>query len=209
MSESIQGLKPGQARVKRVFDFSLGLLGLILVGWLIWLLALLARLDTGQSGFFRQERIGYEGKPFQVIKIRTMRPVEGVTTTVTHAKDSRITGIGGFLRRTKLDELPQLISIVRGEMSFVGPRPDVPGFADRLQGHDRLLLTVRPGMTGPATLKYRHEEALLAEQVDPDLFNREVLFPEKVKVNVAYVENWSFKKDLLYIWKTVTGSSEV
>jgi len=205
MSESIQGLKPWQARIKRVFDFSLGLLGLILVGWLIPLMALLARLDTRQSGFFRQERIGYQGKPFQVIKIRTMRPVEGVTTTATQASDPRITGVGRFLRRTKLDELPQLISIVLGEMSFVGPRPDVPGFADRLQGHDRLLLAVRPGITGPATLKYRHEEALLAEQPDPDLYSRQVLFPEKVKVNVAYVENWSFTKDLLYIWKTVTG----
>ena len=209
MSESNQGLKPGQATIKRVFDLSLGLLGLILVGWLIPLMALLARLDTGQSGFFRQERIGYQGKPFHVIKIRTMRPVDGVTTTATQASDPRITGIGRFLRRTKLDELPQLISIILGDMSFVGPRPDVPGFADRLQGHDRLILAVRPGITGPATLKFRHEEALLVQQSDPDLFNREVLFPEKVKVNVGYVENWSFKKDLLYVWKTVIGSSEV
>ena len=192
-----------------MFDFSLALTGLILVGWLIPLLALLARFDTRQSGLFRQERIGYQGKSFQVIKIRTMRPVDGVTTSATQTSDPRITNVGRFLRRTKLDELPQLISILFGEMSFVGPRPDVPGFADRLQGYDRLLLAVRPGVTGPATLKYRHEEALLAEQHDPDLFNRQVLFPEKVKINVSYVENWSFAKDLLYIWKTVTGSSEV
>jgi lipopolysaccharide/colanic/teichoic acid biosynthesis glycosyltransferase len=108
-----------------------------------------------------------------------------------------------------LDELPQLISILFGEMSFVGPRPDVPGLADRLEGHDRLVLAVRPGITGPATIKYRNEEALLAEQRDPDIFNRQVLFPEKVKINVLYVENWSFAGDIGYIWKTLTGSLEL
>ena len=205
MSESIQGLEPGQARIKRLFDFSLSLVGLIMVGWLIPLTAFLARLDTGQSGFYRQERIGYRGRSFQVIKIRTMRPVEGITTTITRADDLRITPIGRFLRRTKLDELPQLINIIMGEMSFVGPRPDVEGFADRLEGLDRIILSVRPAITGPATLRYRDEEELLQTVDDPDRYNREVIFPDKVRINREYVENYTLFGDIRYIFKTLLG----
>ena len=205
MSESIQGLEPGQARIKRLFDFSLSLVGLIMVGWLIPLTAMLARLDTGQSGFYRQERIGYRGRSFQVIKIRTMRPVEGITTTITRVDDLRITPIGRFLRRAKLDELPQLINIIMGEMSFVGPRPDVEGFADRLEGSDRIILSVRPAITGPATLRYRDEEKLLQTVHDPERYNREVIFPDKVRINREYIENYTLFGDIRYIFKTLLG----
>jgi lipopolysaccharide/colanic/teichoic acid biosynthesis glycosyltransferase len=129
-------------------------------------------------------------------------------TTVTTDHDPRITRLGSLFRKTKLDELPQLIHVLFGQMSFVGPRPDVPGYADSLRGEDRIILTVRPGITGPATLKYRAEEALLAGQDDPQKYNDEVLWPDKVRLNREYVENWSFLGDLRYIWETVFGEGK-
>jgi len=125
------------------------------------------------------------------------------TSTITTAQDARITRLGAFFRRTKLDELPQLWNVLKGEMSFVGPRPDVPSYVDYLQGEDRMILSVRPGITGPATLKYRNEEELLAQQTDPETYNREVIFPDKVRLNRQYVENYSFWADLAYIWQTI------
>ncbi len=166
----------------------------------------LARLDTGASGFFRQIRVGKDGELFEVVKIRTMRNDLVVNTTVTTSSDPRITGIGKFFRRSKIDELPQLLNVLRGEMSFVGPRPDVPGFADQLTGRDRIILAVRPGITGPATLKFRNEEALLAQQADPEAYNYNVIFPEKVRLNRQYVEQYSFVQDLYYIWRTIISS---
>ena len=124
-------------------------------------------------------------------------------TTVTTSYDARITGIGAILRRLKLDELPQLINVLTGTMSFVGPRPDVPGYADRLDGDDRVVLSVRPGITGPATLHFRNEEELLAGQEDPEWYNREVIYPAKVRMNRHYIENYSLREDLRLIWRTV------
>lgn len=134
-----------------------------------------------------------------------MRPDRNINTFVTTAGDPRITKIGRLFRKTKIDELPQLINVLLGQMSFVGPRPDIPGFADKLQGEDRVILEVRPGITGPATLKFRDEEKILAKQDDPENYNKEVIFPEKVKLNKDYVRNYSFYKDLKYIWQTVFG----
>ena len=124
-------------------------------------------------------------------------------STVTVAGDPRVTRLGRVLRNWKLDELPQLWNVIRGDMSLVGPRADVPGFADRLRGDDRLVLGIRPGITGPATLAYRNEEAILARQHDPDAYNSLVLFPDKVRINRAYVEEMSLSKDLWYLGKTV------
>ena len=149
--------------------------------------------------------MGRNGRRFRVIKLRTMRMDPAVNTTVTTSADARITPVGRLLRRTKIDELPQLINILKGDMSFVGPRPDVPGFADALEGEDRIILGVRPGITGPATLKYRDEEMLLANAEDPEAYNREVLWPDKVRINREYVQNWSFRRDVQYIWKTILG----
>ena len=140
---------------------------------------------------------------FRVINIRTMRVGTGLDTTVTTGHDPRITPLGRFFRRAKIDELPQLINVLLGQMSFVGPRPDVPGYADALEGEDRVILTVRPGITGPATLKYRDEETLLAGVDDPERYNRDVIFPDKVRINREYVQQWSLRKDLGYIWRTV------
>jgi lipopolysaccharide/colanic/teichoic acid biosynthesis glycosyltransferase len=199
------GLTPTSRFFKRSFDIIFSALGLILTGWLILIAFLLAAWDTGENGFFRQERVGKDGRLFKVIKIRTMRSDPTINTTVTSAADPRITRLGRFWRKTKVDELPQLINILPGQMSFVGPRPDVPGFADRLLGADRIILSVRPGITGPAALRFRHEETLLASQPDPERYNREIIYPEKVRINRSYIENYSFWSDLRYIWQTIAG----
>ena len=146
---------------------------------------------------------------FRVIKIRTMRTDSGIRTSVTTRNDARITRLGAMLRRFKIDELPQLINVLKGDMSFVGPRPDVPGFADSLVGEEEaLFLSVRPGITGPATLKYRDEEVLLARQPDPEKYNRDVIFPDKVAINIEYVRNWSLTSDLRYIWATLLPAAD-
>jgi lipopolysaccharide/colanic/teichoic acid biosynthesis glycosyltransferase len=198
-------LSPVQALGKRVFDFCVSLLGLGLTFWIILPAWLLATVDTRKNGFFMQDRVGRNGKTFKVIKVRTMRPVQGVETVVTTDQDPRITRLGRFWRKTKIDELPQLINVLKGDMSFVGPRPDVPGFADRLVGDKRLVLSIRPGITGPATLKYRDEEQILMGVEDPETYNREVIFPDKVRINLEYIREYSFWKDLKYIWVTVFG----
>jgi lipopolysaccharide/colanic/teichoic acid biosynthesis glycosyltransferase len=125
------------------------------------------------------------------------------TTSVITANNPRITKIGRFLRKTKLDELPQLWNVLLGNMSFVGPRPDVPGFADKLQGEDRIVLSIRPGITGPASLAFRNEEELLAQQENPEQYNREIIWPEKVRINKEYIRNYSLWLDIKIIWKTV------
>lgn len=199
------GLTPNQVAVKRVFDIIGALVGLSLTWWIILLAWVLATIDTRKNGFFIQPRVGKNGRLFHVIKIRTMRNLQGINTTVTTNKDPRITPVGRCFRRTKIDELPQLINVLLGHMSFVGPRPDVPGYADEIGGHDRIILSVRPGITGPATLKYQDEEVILANQDDPDLYNREVIFPDKVRINREYIENWRLLDDIRYIWRTAIG----
>lgn len=188
---------------KRTLDLVLSFIGLFFFWWLILLSAFIASRDTGLSGFFRQTRVGKDGKLFKVLKIRSMRPVEGVVTTVTTDHDPRISKVGRFWRKSKIDELPQLWNVFVGDMSFVGPRPDVPGFADKLQGEDRLMLTIRPGITGPATVKYKKEEEILAAQPDPEKYNQEVIWPDKVRINIDYIKNYSIGKDIRYIIKTV------
>lgn len=186
---------------KRTFDLVMAMIGLAALWPLILLCWGLATLDTGANGFFTQARIGRGGKPFRVVKLRTMRPVAG--TTVTTSRDPRITRLGAVFRRFKLDELPQLWNVVRGEMSLVGPRPDVPGYLDRLPPHQRRLWTLRPGITGPATLKYRNEEILLSEADDSERYNAEVIWPDKVRINLEYLDTWTFSRDLRLIWQTL------
>lgn len=207
MPENFNGLTPLQAFLKRTFDILGASTGLLLTSWIILPAFAAASLDTRSNGFFTQERIGRNGKIFRVVKIRTMRPIKGLDTTVTTECDPRITKLGHIFRRLKIDELPQLFNVLVGHMSFVGPRPDVPGFADRLEGKDRLILSIRPGITGPATLKYRDEQNILAQVDDPEKYNREIIFPDKVRLNRDYVENYSFWSDIHYIWKTVFPKS--
>ena len=200
-----RGLTLAQSFAKRSFDFLGAAFGLVATCWIILPAWLVASLDTRRNGFFIQDRVGKDGRLFRVYKVRTMREVAGMNSVVTTGTDQRITRLGRFWRKTKIDELPQLINVLKGDMSFVGPRPDVPGYADALQGEDRIILSVRPGITGPATLRYKDEEELLAAQDDPERYNNEVIWPDKVRLNREYVENWSFWMDLVYIWRTVVG----
>ena len=186
---------------KRFFDVVLSLFGLLLLWPVILLTSIAARFDTKATGFFCQQRVGRHGRLFNVIKLRTMRP--GAGTTVTVKNDIWITRWGAFFRRWKLDELPQLWNVLKGDMSFVGPRPDVPGYLDQLSGEGKILLELRPGITGPASLKYRDEETILAQVDDPKAYNDEVIWPDKVAINIDYYRNWSLKADLIYILKTL------
>lgn len=197
------GLSARQAGVKRAFDLVVGGAGLVVTSPIIVVGVAAATVSTRQWGVYSQERVGRDGKVFHVHKVRSMRRVPGVTTTVTAGTDPRITRVGAWLRRLKIDELPQLVNVVRGEMSLVGPRPDVQGWADRLEGEDRVVLTVRPGITGPASIAFRHEEELLAAAEDPETYNREVIWPEKVRLNREYVRSWTLREDLRWILATV------
>ena len=149
-----------------------------------------------------QTRIGKNGKPFKICKFRTMiDQTEG--DSVTTADDPRITRIGHWLRHSKVDCLTELVNVLIGQMSFVGPRPDVPGYADQLQGDNRRILQLRPGITGPASIKYRDEEELLAQQSNPKVYNDTIIWPDKVRINLDYLNHWTFFGDLNLIFKTV------
>lgn len=207
MSEP-QVLSLRQRTVKRTFDLVVATV-LLAVTWPIILLALAAAtVDTRAPGLFRQVRVGHHGVLFSVYKVRTMRPVGQVATTVTVRGDARITTLGAMLRRTKIDELPQLVNVVRGEMSLVGPRPDVPGFADRLSGSDRVILSVRPGITSLATLAYRDEESLLSQAADPEAYNRDVIWPDKVRINREYLARYRLSEDVRIVFATARPHHE-
>lgn len=194
-----------QRIIKRCFDFTLALLGLVFFSWLIILCWLIASVETRSNGFFVQQRIGRHGKPFKLIKIKTMKNSQGPRSSITAQCATEITKSGAFFRRFKLDELPQLIHVVFGQMSLVGPRPDVAGYADQLQGNDRLMLELRPGITGPASIKYRNEEYLLSAQANPKLYNDTVIWPDKVKINIDYYKHYSLLADFKYLKQTLLG----
>lgn len=199
------GIRGWQGIAKRTIDLGAAIIGLALTWWVILAAAAVSARVHGASGFFVQTRVGRYGRPFRLIKIRTMRESQAVTTNVTTRRDVRITPYGAWLRRTKLDELPQLVNVLRGDMSLVGPRPDVPGFADQLDGDDRIVLSVRPGITGPASLAYRNEEEILASVDDPERYNREVIYPDKVRINREYVVGYSLWEDIRLLFLTVLG----
>jgi lipopolysaccharide/colanic/teichoic acid biosynthesis glycosyltransferase len=188
---------------KRAFDLTLAIIGILVFVIPMLIVALLIWITSGNPIFFSQDRVGKDGKIFRLKKFRTMNIVQENTSTITISGDCRITPIGKYLRRWKLDELPQLWNVLVGEMSFVGPRPDVPGYADKLAGEESRLLLLRPGITGPATLTYRNEEEILAQVDDPIRYNDEVIYPNKVRINLEYLEHCSFSKDVYYIWKTI------
>ena len=188
-------------KVKAWFDFLVSLLLFPILLPVLLLLILIATFDTREFGLFTQIRIGKNAKPFSIYKIRTMKG--RYESDVTTEKSHHITPIGRFLRSSKLDELPQILNILRGQMSFVGPRPDVPGYADALEGEDRIILTVKPGITGPAQLAFKNEEEILNQQEQPLKYNDEVLWPKKVEINKEYIRNWTFISDLKYIFQTV------
>jgi lipopolysaccharide/colanic/teichoic acid biosynthesis glycosyltransferase len=189
--------------IKRIFDIIISSVVLIFLSWLILICLIIARIDTRASGLFRQNRIGRNGKMFSLMKIRSMSTNTSIESTITVRGDLRITRSGKFFRDSKLDELPQLWNVLVGDMSLVGPRPDVSGYADKLEGGNRIILSVRPGITGPASLYFRDEEVLLSKQENAKEYNDNVIWPQKIDINKKYVENWSFKMDLIYLIKTV------
>lgn len=190
---------------KQIFDRAAALIGLLLVWPLLLVVAILIKLKMpGGPVLFRQKRIGQYGKSFTMYKFRTMK-VAHSGSSVSVKGETRITPLGAKLRKYKLDELPELWNVFIGDMSFVGPRPDVPGYADKLKGDDRKILLLKPGITGPASLKYRNEEELLAEKDDPVTYNDEVIFPDKVRINLNYLKHWNFFLDIRIIIYTVIG----
>jgi lipopolysaccharide/colanic/teichoic acid biosynthesis glycosyltransferase len=179
--------------LKRIFDFAVALIGLLAFGWILFVFCLIAAIDTTSSGIFLQKRIGRHAKPFTILKLRTIR------------RDGTISAIGSFLRKFKIDEFPQLLNVLIGDMSLVGPRPDVPGYYDTLQGTDRQLLQLRPGITGLASLKYANEEEILSRQDEPDKYNDSVLFPDKVRLNLIYFQRRNLFLDIKIILWTFAG----
>jgi len=185
--------------IKYIFDRIMAMLGLLLLWPVLIFVAVLIkwRMPDGPV-FFVQDRVGRHGRLFSMIKFRTMT-VSHSGSTVSVAGESRITPLGAILRRYKLDELPELWNVLKGDMSLVGPRPDVPGYADCLQGEERRILELRPGITGPASLKYRFEENILAKVDNPQEYNDTVIYPDKVRLNLYYLDHYSFLKDLQMI----------
>ena len=189
--------------MKRIFDFIASFFGLIILFPILLLIALLIKLTSKGPVFFRQQRVGRKGVLFTLVKFRSMTVKQDSNSTVSVRGDVRITPTGAFLRRFKLDELPELWNVLLGEMSLVGPRPDVPGFADLLEGEDRLVLELRPGITGPASLKYANEEELLAKADNPEKYNQEVIFPDKARINLDYYYRQNIWLDFKIIFATI------
>ena len=205
--------------LKWLFDRLVSFIGLCLIWWLLIVIAALVKVRMpGGPAFFCQKRVGKDGKLFTCHKFRTM-VVRHSGSSVSVSGDSRITPFGAKLRHYKIDELPELWDVLIGNMSFVGPRPDVPGYADKLEGDDRDVLKLRPGITGPATLKYRLEDEMIADYVAArqsagdtrpaqDIaveYNDTVIYPDKVRLNCYYYRHYSFVKDIEMIFATVLG----
>ena len=191
--------------IKFIFDRLMALIGLLCLWPLLIVLAILIKVKMpGGSAFFTQKRVGRHGRLFTIHKFRSMA-VSHDNSSVSIAGEARITSLGAILRKYKLDELPELWDVLIGNMSFVGPRPDVPGYADMLTGDDRRMLELRPGITGPASLKYRDEDELLAKVDNPIEYNDKVIFPDKVRINLYYLDHYSFWKDIQMIIYTVLG----
>ena len=189
--------------MKRLFDITASLIGLIVLLPVFVVVSVLVKTSSEGPVFFIQPRIGKNGKVFQMIKFRSMKIIQSSDSTISVKGDLRITKFGIFLRKYKIDELPELFNVLRGDMSIVGPRPDVSGYADKLVGEDVLILELRPGITGPASLKYANEEEILALQKDPVKYNDEVIYPDKVKLNLDYYHNNNLWIDIKIIFATI------
>lgn len=191
--------------MKEVFDRFMALLGLGVLWPFLLVVVILIRVKMPDGPvIFKQKRVGKEGRLFIMYKFRSMTVMHS-GSSVSVAGESRITPLGAVLRKYKLDELPELWNVLKGDMSFVGPRPDVPGYVDCLFGKEREVLNLKPGITGPASLKYRNEEELLARTEDPQKYNDEVIFPDKVRINLNYLHHWNFWLDVKIIFYTLVG----
>jgi lipopolysaccharide/colanic/teichoic acid biosynthesis glycosyltransferase len=182
---------------KALMDYGLSFVAIIVLLPVFFVLVIISSIDTGFPGVFRQNRIGRGGSNFTIYKFRTYNP-----------KNSAKSKTGCWMRKTKLDELPQLFNVLKGDMSLVGPRPDISGYYDKLKGEDRLILQLKPGLTSEAGLRFRNEEDLLNMQENALKYNDEILFPEKVKMNLEYYYHLSFKKDARILLKTFSVLSK-
>ena len=179
-------------KIKRLFDVVFSIIVMLILGWLILLCYILVTFETRSNGFFIQYRVGQFGKLFLIYKFKTMHP-----------KTGKISRLGAFLRKYKLDELPQFINVLKGEMSIVGPRPDIEGYYDKLEGGNRKVLELKPGITSEASIKYYNEEEILERQNNALLYNDTIIFPDKVKMNLDYYYNQNFLLDIKIIIKTI------
>ncbi len=188
--------------LKSIFDRVMAFLSILLCWPFLLILAILVKCSDGGPVFFRQARVGLDGRVFKIIKFRSMK-LNSETSFITVSGEDRITPLGAVLRRYKLDELPQLWNVLTGDMSFVGPRPHVKGYAEMLSDSDKDLLSMRPGITGPDSLKYRNEEFLLMNVAEPVVYHDTVLYPDKVRIGLYYVRHYSFWMDLKIIFATI------
>jgi len=188
---------------KRSFDIIFSILGLLLCIPVFIFIILLIKITSKGPVFFVQKRVGRNGICFNMIKFRSMFLHDNDSNSISIKGDQRITPLGRILREYKLDELPELLNVLFGHMSFVGPRPDVPGYADCLQGEERKILMLRPGITGPASLKYSNEEEILAQQDNPREYNDQVIYPDKVKINLQYYYRNNIIIDIKIIFATI------
>lgn len=184
-----------QTKIKRSFDIVFSVIALLFLGFIIIILIIISSLIFKEAGLFKQARIGFEGKSFIIYKIKS------ISTKPTNKKI--VSQYSSFIRYTKLDEIPQFYNVLIGDMSIVGPRPDIEGFADKLKNEDLIILKVKPGITGPASIHFKNEELLLLNQKNPDHYNLNVIWPKKIEINKIYIREYSFFKDLYYIFKTI------
>jgi lipopolysaccharide/colanic/teichoic acid biosynthesis glycosyltransferase len=198
------GLPYCRGRRKRALDLVLSATAVVLLAPLLLVIALAVRVTMGPPVLFRHERIGRDGRPYRLFKFRSMRPSPPDSAAITSAGDPRVTPIGRLLRRAKLDELPQLFNVIRGEMSLVGPRPEVPRYVRRYTPEQRRVLDVPPGLTDPASLLYRDEEAVLARvgEADRERYYVEELVPRKIALSLAYVAVAGIGADLKVMART-------
>ena len=193
--------------MKLVFDYFFAIVCLFILSPLFIIISVIIKLTSKGPIFYIQERVGRNGEIFNIVKFRSMRTAHGDNNTITIGGDIRVTKFGKVIRRFKLDELPELVNILKGEMSFVGPRPDLPGYADKLRGEGKKILTLKPGITSKASLKYANEEEILAKQDNPIKYNNEVIYPDKVKLNLDYYYNHNLWIDIKLIFATVFRTS--
>ena len=178
--------------MKRIFDFLFSLLVLLFITWFLLICFIISSIETRSFGMFFQKRTGQFGKPFMIYKLKTM-----------HSNSDKITFFGSFFRKYKIDELPQFFNVLIGNMSIVGPRPDIEGYYDKLIGEDRKILQLKPGITSLASIKYRNEDVILEKQHNPLEYNDTIIFPDKVQLNLEYYYNQSFLLDIKIILKTI------
>ena len=189
--------------LKRSIDLIFSFLGLFILSPLFFIISIFVKLSSDGPVVFVQRRIGQFGKPFSMYKFRTMIDKSSNQNHITTINDKRVTSVGRFLRKYKLDELPELFNVFIGNMSLVGPRPDVPGYADKLEGEDRRILELKPGITGIACLTYANEEKLLATKKNPKIFNDTVIWPHKVTLNLQYYYTNNILMDFRIIFSTI------